>query len=145
MKIKLISLLLCAGMVLGSSQAAFAFEDPSAGAPKGVQDPENVELDLERALSNGVYAWEEIDEDNDGVTDYHFLRNVAYEKNITSPQYQYMNIAVPVGYLAVQDGAITGIDLEAQVNGYTASTAPMPQRAPREDRLPSHALHEIIP
>ena len=125
MKIKLISLLLCAGMVLGSSQAAFAFEDPSAGAPKGVQDSENVELDLERALSNGVYAWEEIDEDNDGVTDYHFLRNVAYEKNITSPQYQYMNIAVPVGYLTFSEGAVTGINQEAQVNGYTASTAPI--------------------
>ncbi|MDY3766334.1 MAG: hypothetical protein SO016_06490 [Lachnospiraceae bacterium] len=120
MKRKILAATICAAMCI-SPMTAFALGEDVAG----VADPENVELDLAVAIENGVYSWEAIDEDTDGNTDYYILRYVAYEKNITSPQYQYMNIVVPAGYFTVEDGAVTGIDKEAEINGYSADSAPI--------------------
>lgn len=120
MKNKIVAILLC-GMMCMAPATAYAFGEDNAG----VADPENVELDLAVAIENGTYEWEEVDEDGDGTVDYYMLRNVAFEKNITSPQYQYMNIIVPAAYFSVEEGKVTGIDAEADINGYTASTAPI--------------------
>ena len=88
-------------------------------------DAKDAALDLSAALENGTYAWQAVDEDGDSVTDYYMLQNVVFEKAIMSPQYQHMTILAPAGYFTVEDGTVTGIDGEAQVNGYTAATAPV--------------------
>ena len=53
-------------------------------------------------------------------------QGVYTSANITNVDYQTMLIYVPAAYLAVDaDGNVTGIDYEAEVNGYTAVTAPV--------------------
>lgn len=92
------------------------------GEPEPTADP----LNLAAAIENGTYKYTAYDEDNDGETDYYGLLNVVFEKNITSPQYQYMNILVPAGYLTTDaDGNVTGINADAEIGGYTAATAPI--------------------
>ncbi|MCD8023210.1 MAG: hypothetical protein LUF30_09660, partial [Lachnospiraceae bacterium] len=73
-----------------------------------------------------TYSWQPFDEDEDGVRDYYGLMYVYFCSNVTSPQYQYLNFYVPAGYLTVdEDGNVTGINEEAEINGYTSSTAPV--------------------
>ncbi len=77
------------------------------------------EFDLAKAIEKGDYEWTAYDEENDGEIDYYALLKVYFEKNITSPQYQYMNIVVPAAYLTTDaKGNVTGINSEANIKGY---------------------------
>lgn len=98
------------------------------GGPPEPPMPENLTFhpDLAAALRDGACRWAAFDEGGNGVIDYYGLLEVAYCANIVAPQYQYMNIFIPAGYLSVDAaGSVTGVNWDAKIGRYTPSTAPI--------------------
>ena len=77
-------------------------------------------LDLAAALESGIYTLKKAEQEYLTVECYE-IEGVQFCANVLDENFQYMNIWIPKEYVN-EDGTF---NFEAEVNGYTAATAPI--------------------